>query len=357
MNRFTYKVGEWVEIRSAEEILRTLDADGCLEGMPFMPEMVKFCGQRFRVHKSAHKGCDTTHPVRSRWFDDAVHLQTRCDGQAHDGCQAACLLYWKTAWLKPAEPALGAVVVGPKQSVGALATNEARVDLTRLYQSTIARRDERGPIYRCQNTQIPSASMALEWWDIRQYLLDYRSGNVGLWRLFCGAVYATFRNTTNLGIGIGRPMRSFYNTFHWVWRGIKYPGNMGSIPAGAETPTVQLNLQPGETVRVKAHEEILKTLNVDGRNRGMGWDGELAPYCGGTYKVLKRVTKIIEEKNGRMVEMKNPCIILDKVVCGARYSHCRMFCPREIYPYWREIWLERAGASESAARSEPGAVR
>ncbi len=84
----------------------------------------------------------------------------------------------------------------------------------------------------------------------------------------------------------------------------------------------------------------------------MGWDAEFVPYCGGTYKVLRRVNKMIEEKHGRMVEMKNPCIILQDVVCKARYSDCRMFCPRQIYPYWREIWLERVeGAGQPPAAS------
>ena len=44
-------VGDWVEVRSKEEILRTLDASGQLDGMPFMPEMVRFCGKRSQVHK------------------------------------------------------------------------------------------------------------------------------------------------------------------------------------------------------------------------------------------------------------------------------------------------------------------
>ena len=113
---------------------------------------------------------------------------------------------------------------------------------------------------------------------------------------------------------------------------------------GQPTPTVTLNLQPGELVRVKSHAEILRTLNIDGQNRGMKWDAELVPYCGGTYRVQKRVTRIIDEKTGRMQEMKSPCIILDSVVCQARYSGCRMFCPRSIYPYWQEIWLERIEA-------------
>ena len=65
------------------------------------------------------------------------------------------------------------------------------------------------------------------------------------------------------------------------------------------------------------------------------------PYCGGTYRVRKRVAKIINERTGKMQEMSNPGIMLDSVVCKSRYSLCRMFCPRSIHSYWREIWLER----------------
>ena len=55
-------VGEaenWVEVRSKEEILRTLDKNGRLEGMPFMPQMFEHCGKRLQVYKRAHKTCDT----------------------------------------------------------------------------------------------------------------------------------------------------------------------------------------------------------------------------------------------------------------------------------------------------------
>src|SRR5215510_10199973 len=91
-------VGDWVEVCSKEEILKTLDSKGEIDGMPFMPEMFAFCGQKFQVSKRAHKTCDTVFPIRSRWVDDSVHLETRCDGQAHGGCQAGCLLFWKTQW-------------------------------------------------------------------------------------------------------------------------------------------------------------------------------------------------------------------------------------------------------------------
>ena len=68
---------------------------------------------------------------------------------------------------------------------------------------------------------------------------------------------------------------------------------------------------------------------------------EMVRFCGGTFKVLTRVHRIIDEKTGRMLEFSNPCIILQNVYCLSEYSERRVFCPRGIYSYWREIWLER----------------
>ena len=43
------RTGDWVQVKSPWEIAETLDAEGRLENLPFMPEMVEFCGQRMRV--------------------------------------------------------------------------------------------------------------------------------------------------------------------------------------------------------------------------------------------------------------------------------------------------------------------
>jgi len=76
---------------------------------------------------------------------------------------------------------------------------------------------------------------------------------------------------------------------------------------------------------------------------GSGWDAEMVPYCGGTYRVLKRVTKIINERTGKMQEIKNPCVILDSVVCQSRYSCVSHVLPAQhLLPYWREIWLDKS---------------
>ena len=41
----SFKAGDLIEVRSAAEILATLDERGELENLPFMPEMLKFCGR------------------------------------------------------------------------------------------------------------------------------------------------------------------------------------------------------------------------------------------------------------------------------------------------------------------------
>ena len=69
------RVGDLVEVRSAEEIVATLDERGELENLPFMPEMLKYCGQRLTVDKVAHKLCDTIAPAAAPAF---TKWTTRC---------------------------------------------------------------------------------------------------------------------------------------------------------------------------------------------------------------------------------------------------------------------------------------
>ena len=42
-----------------------------------------------------------------------------------------------------------------------------------------------------------------------------------------------------------------------------------------------------------------------------------------------------------MLRIPKDSLILDGVVCsGERTAGC-WFCPRQIYPFWREAWVER----------------
>ena len=313
----TIKAGDIVEVRSREEILATLDAHGRLDGLPFMPEMFEFCGRRFRVYRRAEKTCDTIMKPRSLRMADAVHLEgVRCDGDAHGGCEAACLIFWKEAWLRPADQA-------GEWPIEARAPRCTEEGVARASRATSA--PDGTERFACQATDLLQATSALQWWDVRQYARELRCGNVTAPRmgavLVLAAVGALRRLLRRVPLG-----------------GVR---RTPKPSAPKSTPHVRLDLRPGELVQVKSREEIALTLDTQGRNRGLFFDVEMLPYCGRTFRVLRRVQRIIDERSGRMIHFQNDCIVLDGVMCSGERSRRRLFCPRSIVPYWREIWLRR----------------
>jgi len=332
----SFRVGEWIEIRSKEEILATLDKTGRLEGMPFMPEMFQFCGQKFEVYRSAHKTCEFVYTVQSRAVPRTVHLDLRCDGAFHGGCQHACLLYWKKAWLKAPH------ALSDDRDVRGIASGNACTEAD-VHAAARSMNEHNEAIYACQGTETLRFSSPLAWWDMRQYIRDYSSGNVDLRTLFNGTAYGTFTSlvgaSNRLGLRLGGPLRWLYDRFAFVWG--PYPRRPGKAPKGERLPWSVKNLQPGELVRVKSYDEILKTIDVDCRNRGLSFDAEMVPYCGKEFRIRAVIDTMIDEKTGKIVKLKNRCVSLEGAICQSKYSNCRINCPRSILPWWREIWLER----------------
>jgi len=198
------------------------------------------------------------------------------------------------------------------------------------------------PLYACQSTELYSATSPLPWWHFHQYVQDVRSGNVRVSQIVGAVFFYVYHEITQAGIGLGSAMRWLYDRVQKLRGGTPYPWRRGQVPKGVRTPSSKLDLRVGELVKVRSYAEILETLDEEWKNRGMYFDGELVPFCNGNHEVLSRVEKIIDEKSGRMTRLKNDAIILKDVACEARYAKCRHFCSRAIYPYWREIWLERA---------------
>ena len=323
--------GDRVVVRSRDEILSTLDQRGCLDGMPFQPEMLAFCGKTLRVAKVAHKTCDTINKTGGRRVRDAVHLEgARCDGSAHSGCQADCNLFWKEAWLRRADAA------------SAPRVNRSGISEAAFARTTRAPGEENSadPTWVCQTTALFEASEPLHWWDFRQYVRDLSSGNHSLPHMLRLLAFATFRMV--LGIGVGyRALIAAYNRFQKLRGGKPFPQADGKVPMGQPTPHATLDLKPGEWVRVRPIEEIRATLNTSNHNRGMWFDPEMVQYCGEPFKVQMRVDRLIHEKTGKMLVMKNPCIQLEDVYCRATCTRQRMGCPRAVNTYWRENWLQR----------------
>ncbi len=333
-----FRAGEVVEVRSEAEILATLDAEGCLEGMPFMPEMRAFCGRRFTVRAVAHKTCDVARrTLRNRKLSRAVHLAgAHCDGSAHDGCGADCSLFWKDAWLR--RPAEGpAPVAGPPA-----VTHERLVQLTRRSAGPA----DPEPVYSCQVTRLFDATAPLAWWNPRQYLLDVRTGNHRAGhalRVLVVAAVRWLRDRTPVGY---RVLDGLYRAIHAACFGRDLPDFAGTVPKGVRTPVAGGGLAPGDRVRIRPKAEVERTLDVEGKNRGMRFDVEMSPFCGMETRVRKEVTRLINEGTGRMMVTKTPSFILEGTACRADYSACRLLCPRAIPSYWREAWLERLGPAD-----------
>jgi hypothetical protein len=325
--------GELVEVRSQEEIFATLDQNGKLNAMPFMPEMLQYCGKRYRVFKRADKTCDNIKPWSIRSVRDAVHLTgVRCDGKAHGECDAGCLIFWNEAWLKRVQPEV--LVASPAAAQASGAAVFSVEDLLRASRrgTDPATGEE---IFACQATDLLEFTSDLPWWNLWQYVRDVRSGNL---RRGIGDTRSERLLETLLAcLEIFRALLiEVFNKFQGFRRGVQYPHIEGSL---VTTPTAELGLQPGDFVQVKSREEILSTLDRRNRNRGLLFDSEMIRYCGGTYRVLRRVNQIVDEKSGKLLCMKSPCIILEGSACVSEYHR---FCPRAIYHYWREGWLRRA---------------
>ncbi len=333
-------VGDLVEVRSREEILATLDEAGCIDRMPFMPEMLKYCGRRFRVSAVAHKTCDSAHKTGGRRLKDAVHLEElRCDGAAHGGCQATCLIFWKTAWLRK---------VDRNQAAGQ-STRMAGLSEDRLHAATQRIDSANGNIvYTCQATQLYYATTLQKWWDFRQFWRDIRTGNVTVRRALRVLTVAAARSLTSSGFA-HRAAFWFYDRVHRLVNGWPAPHGSGVLPLGKPTPECHLDLKVGEAVRVRSHEAIKQTLNTGNRNRGMWFDHEMVKFCGKQYEVSGRVDRIIDEVTGQMLVMKQPCVVLKGVYCTAEYTGGRLMCRRAVTTYWRENWLERTQAAGAAA--------
>jgi hypothetical protein len=307
--------GDIVHLCSPSEILATLDESGSLDGLPFMPEMLGYFGQSYGVSARAERACDTISKTGARRMPNVVLLDDlRCDGSGHGGCQAACRIYWNEAWLSRG-PYDGPAVERDDPAYETL--RQLAVTNTHPMQDSTVLLE----LHRCQATEFLRASEPVGWWSVRSFFREVTCGNVSVW---------TFTKVMSRMVveEIGRRLHLLSSA------PFKRRGTKGSA-------TAPHGLDIGERVRVRPADEIAETLDEGGKLRGLWFDREMLPYCGHETNVLAKVDRFIDERSGRMVELATDCFILDGVVCKGHLSEGRWFCPRAIYPWWREAWLER----------------
>lgn len=308
--RLDLRAGELVEVCSREEILATLDCRGELDSLPFMPEMEAWCGRQARVFRRVDKIFDWITLSGLRRMRDTVILEgLRCDGGHHNGCQADCPMLWKEAWLRRAS-------MKRKPTATRVSDSSAQLNLCQFTKRIDIETSE--PRFVCQLTKLPEATTPTPWHNPRNLLRELFNGNIRIGPLVTFAAIHIF------------------NSIQRRCGSVRFPFLK---PAQFQvTPQAALDLQPGELVRIKSKHEIEQTLNSQFKNRGLWFDGEMTRFCGGTYRVLARVDRQIDERTGKFITFTNPCIALDGVTATAEYHE---FAPLDERIYWREIWLER----------------
>ena len=298
--------GDLVEVKTADEIIQTLDAEGALDHLPFMPEMIGFCGRRFRVARRALTICFSG-PGSRRGFraDDVVTLDdVRCSGAAHDGCQKACMILWREAWLRRVEDT----------------AVQSEVDLRGMDQLRAHLKVSSGPkIYYCQASELSKATRSLSRWErLRSYFSGLRAGNFGAPQM-----------AKNMGTWL-------YWRIRTMFLGVYARGSSESTqPEG-------LNLRAGEWVEVKSMQSIIETLDERGNNRGLYFSPDMRLWCGRRCRVKGRLDKIIVDGTGQMKQLRNT-VCIEGSTCGCPYMGFGMGgCSRCELTYWREIWLRRS---------------
>ncbi len=307
-----FLAGELVEVLSAAEIAATLDMDGRLDGMPFMPEMLAFCGRKLKVSRRADKTCVEGFDGM-RGLGGAVFLEeARCNGAAHGGCQRNCMMFWKEAWLKPASEGQASVVADLK------AESKARKTLAALAT-------RKGDRYDCQSTALGAATRPQSKLDVGHLFVDVRRGELSA----MGFVLMAGRTVVNR-------LRHLF--------GLADLEQL--VGAGDGKAKTALHLKPGEWVKIRAADEIKATLGPDGRNLGLTFEPEMTRYIGGTYQVDFAVRSIILEETGQMAKLSRT-VALKGLNCR---GVCAKNCPRANTLYWREAWLERVEEAGAATK-------
>src|SRR6185312_3790043 len=123
--------------------------------------------------------------------------------------------------------------------------------------------------YTCQATELFTASRRVRVTDPLGYLRVLLAGNVGLFR-FVRVMVRALRHDVGRKIG-----RATDNPF---------PQRAAQAAPAITPKSPPLGLKPGDRVRVKRREEIAPTLNDRGFNRGLWFDREMLPFCGGSYE-------------------------------------------------------------------------
>ena len=293
--RLDLRVGELVEVRSEEEILATLDDNGELDALPFMPEMLQYCGRQFTVYKVAHKLCDTM--SRSGHAEDARRRAPRRRALRRAGARR---LPDRLPHLLEGGLAPEAGADRRRESArGHAGLGAARLTAADLYSRSRKPGVPNGEeLFSCQATELlRAAPELLPFRELGQYVARRPLGQ-------CGHRRGPARLPRRAVQPLPAPQQPGPAPAAVVPRGPAVGVHQGNVDEDADgaAPTCSRASSCGSSRR----REIMATLSKDLRNRGLGFEEEMARHCGREARVLRRVDRCIEEGTGRLLRDEEP---------------------------------------------------
>jgi hypothetical protein len=95
------KPGDWVIVKSKEEIKETLNNWNQLKGCAFMEEMWPYCGTKQRVLKRVERFLDERDYLVKKCKGIVLLEGVMCQGTKDFGpCDRSCFYFWREEWLE-----------------------------------------------------------------------------------------------------------------------------------------------------------------------------------------------------------------------------------------------------------------
>lgn len=118
-----------------------------------------------------------------------------------------------------------------------------------------------------------------------------------------------------------------------------FSGTTGTSSEGSgQAKNSVTGLKAGDLVRVRSKEEIQATLDYRNQLQGCAFMEEMWPYCGTTQQVLKRVARVLDERDFLVKKCKG-IVLLDGAICEGTKELGP--CDHSCFFFWKEEWLEK----------------
>lgn len=96
----------------------------------------------------------------------------------------------------------------------------------------------------------------------------------------------------------------------------------------------------GQKVKVKEKEKILAILDDFNQQDGYLFMDQMWRYCGKSYRVIKTVKNVFDEKGVKIYKVKASAYILKNIICDGKVDGEENICDHSCYFIWHQDWLQ-----------------